>query len=91
MTDDPTPAYKSKPWCGLQAGWDVRRTRVQLLGQDGQNVPLEGENTMTVTVEPGSENGTKPGEPASDDGRVAATEKELARELAERPINCLGG
>jgi putative transposase len=39
---------------------------------------------MATTVEPGSENGTRPGGPAGDDGRVAAAEEELARELAER-------
>jgi putative transposase len=39
---------------------------------------------MTATVEPGSANGTRPGGPAGDDGRVGAAEEELARQLAER-------
>ncbi len=39
---------------------------------------------MTATVEPGNENGTRPGAPVADDGRVGAAEEELARELAER-------
>jgi len=39
---------------------------------------------MTATVEPGNANGTRPGGPAGDDGRVGAAEEELARELAER-------
>ena len=39
---------------------------------------------MTMTVEPGSENGTRPGGPAGDDGRVGAAEEELARQLAEQ-------
>jgi putative transposase len=39
---------------------------------------------MTTTVEPGSANGTGPGGPAADDGRVGVAEEELARELAER-------
>ena len=39
---------------------------------------------MTMTVEPGSANGTKPAAPVTDDGRVGAAEEELARQLAEQ-------
>src|ERR1035437_7901895 len=40
---------------------------------------------MTARVEPaGAVNGTKPAEPAADDGRVHAVDAALARELAER-------
>src|SRR5579871_891961 len=39
---------------------------------------------MTGTAGPGSANGTRPGGPVADDGRVGAAEEELARELAER-------
>jgi putative transposase len=39
---------------------------------------------MTLTVEPGNANGTKPAAPVADDGRVGAAEEELARQLAER-------
>jgi putative transposase len=39
---------------------------------------------MTATVEPGSANGTRPGGPVADDGRVDAADEELARQLAER-------
>jgi putative transposase len=39
---------------------------------------------MTMTVEPGSANGTRPAAPAAGDGRVGAAEEELARQLAEQ-------
>jgi putative transposase len=39
---------------------------------------------MTATVEPSGANGTRPGGPAADDGRVDAADEELARQLAER-------
>jgi transposase-like protein len=39
---------------------------------------------MTGTIEPGSANGTRPGDPAADDGRVDRADEELARQLAER-------